>query len=89
MNVNAETSAIDAAPPLLRNPHFDDQRVVWDDEYSGAYQPEAYDQQFDDQWRLFLERKTGFCDHTGVETGDEYIDDRIAELTGVHDVLQR
>ncbi len=53
------------------------------------YEPVAYDEQFDDQWRLFLERKTGFCDHTGVETSDEYIDDRIAELTGVKDVLYR
>ncbi len=87
--MNAETSAIDASPALPRNPHFDDQRVVWSDEYSGAYLPVAYDQQFDDQWRLFLERKTGFCDHTGVETSDEYIDDRIAELTGVRDVLHR
>jgi len=31
----------------------------------------------------------GFCDHTGVETSDEYIDDRIAELTGVRDFLWR
>ncbi len=74
---------------LPRNPHFDDARVVWSDEYAGLYAPVAYDEQFDDQWRLFLERKTGFCDHTGVETSDEYIDDRIAELTGVSNVLYR
>lgn len=72
-----------------RNPHFDDDRVVWSDEWSGLYEPVAYDQQFDDQWRLFLQRETGFCDHTGVETSDEYIDDRIAELTGVRDYLLR
>ena len=78
-----------AAAALPRNPHFDDQRVIWSDAYSGAYEPVAYDQQFDDQWRLFLSRQTGFCDHTGVETSDEYIDDRIAELTGVRDVLWR
>jgi 2-polyprenyl-3-methyl-5-hydroxy-6-metoxy-1,4-benzoquinol methylase len=80
-------SAPASASPAIRNPHFDDLRVVWSDEYSGQYQPVAYDQQFDDQWRLFLDRATGFCDHTGVETSDEYIDDRIAELTGVRDYL--
>lgn len=69
------------------NPHFDQDRVVWSDDYSGQYQPVPYDQQFDDQWRLFLERQVGFCDHTGVETSDDYIDDRIYELTGVRDYL--
>ncbi|MGA1223295.1 MAG: class I SAM-dependent methyltransferase [Phycisphaerales bacterium] len=83
----AESASMPSALP--RNPHFDDKRVVWSDEYSGVYAPVAYDEQFDDQWRLFLDRETGFCDHTGVETSDEYIDDRIAELTGVRDVLWR
>lgn len=83
------TSTAHASRQLPRNPHFDDQRVIWSDAYCGVYEPVAYDEQFDDQWRLFLERKTGFCDHTGVETSDEYIDDRIAELTGVRDVLYR
>lgn len=85
------TAATDraAAPALPRNPHFDDHRVVWSDAYSGQYAPIAYDQQFDDQWRLFLEGREGFRDHTGVETSDEYIDDRIAELTGVRDFLWR
>ena len=72
-----------------RNPHFDDGRILWKDEYSSQYEAVAYDQQFDDQWRRFLERDRGFCDHTGVETSDEYIDDRIAELTGVRDYLWR
>ncbi|MDI9404140.1 MAG: methyltransferase domain-containing protein [Limnohabitans sp.] len=72
-----------------RNPHFDDDLVVWDDAYSGRYEGVAYDEQFDDQWRLFLEGRTGFHTHTGVETTDEYIDDRIAELTGVRDYLWR
>ena len=71
------------------NPHFDHGRVVWDDAWSGLYAPVAYDRQFDDQWRLFLERRIGFCDHTGVETSDEYIDDRIAELTGERDWMFR
>jgi SAM-dependent methyltransferase len=74
---------------LSRNPDFDDGLVVWSDEYSGRYQPITYGQQFDDQWRFFLEGKRGFRDHTGVETSDPYIDDRIFELTGVRGVLER
>jgi SAM-dependent methyltransferase len=74
---------------LPRNPHFDDDRVIWSDAYSGQYQPVRYDEQFDHQWKLFLERKIGFRDHTGVETADEYIDDRIREITGVEDYLLR
>ena len=73
----------------LRNPHFDDNRVVWHDSYSGLYQPIPYGDQFDDQWRLHLEGATGYVKHTGVETDDEYIDDRILELTGVKDFLLR
>jgi len=72
-----------------RNPDFDDGLVIWSDEYSGRYQPVNYDQQFDDQWRLFLEGKRGFRDHTGVEISDPYIDDRIFELTGVSGVVER
>jgi 2-polyprenyl-3-methyl-5-hydroxy-6-metoxy-1,4-benzoquinol methylase len=85
----SDPTTSDRTTTLPRNPHFDDHRVVWSDAYAGQYAPVAYDQQFDDQWRLFLSRQTGFCDHTGVETSDEYIDDRIAELTGVRDVLWR
>lgn len=70
-----------------KNPHFDERRVLWKDEYSGLYQPVAYEEQFDDQWRLYLERAQGFHSHTGVETSDEYVDDRIYELTGVPDFL--
>lgn len=69
------------------NPHFDHDRVIWSDDYQGQYQPVPYDEQFDGQWRLFLERQIGFCNHTGVETSDDYIDDRIFELTGVRDYL--
>ena len=83
------TGATHDQKTTVRNPHFDDGIVVWDDSLSGRYQPVAYDEQFDDQWRLFLEGRTGFHTHTGVETSDEYIDDRIAELTGVHDHLWR
>lgn len=77
------------APVVGRNPDFDDGLVIWDDSYSGRYQPVTYSEQFDDQWRLFLERQRGFCDHTGVETSNQYIDDRIYELTGVSDVIKR
>jgi 2-polyprenyl-3-methyl-5-hydroxy-6-metoxy-1,4-benzoquinol methylase len=69
------------------NPHFDQDRVEWRDEYSGLYEPVEYDKQFDEQWRLFLERKVGFYNHTGVETSDKYVDDRIYELTGRPDYL--
>lgn len=71
------------------NPHFDHERTVWSDEYSGQYQPVEYADQFDDQWRMFLEQKVGFREHTGVETSDPYIDDRIYELTGVSGYLER
>jgi len=69
------------------NPHFDCNRVIWKDEYSGLYKPVDYGEQFDHQWRLFLEKKTGFTQHTGVETEDAWINDRIFDLTGVEDFL--
>jgi SAM-dependent methyltransferase len=72
-----------------RNPDFDDGLVIWSDDFSKRYEPVAYDQQFDGQWRLFLEKRRGFHDHTGVETSDPYIDDRIFELTGIKGVLER
>ncbi|PPD04279.1 MAG: hypothetical protein CTY29_06340 [Methylobacter sp.] len=74
---------------VLPNPDFDDGLTIWDDVYTGQYQPVVYSEQFDGQWRLFLERKRGYCNHTGVETSDQYIDDRIYELTGVRDVMLR
>ena len=69
------------------NPHFDHHRVIWKDEYSGQYLPIDYSEQFDPQWKLFLEQRRGFTHHTGVETGDAWIDDRIFDLTGHHGVL--
>ncbi len=68
---------------MTRNPHFDDNRILWNDSYSGLYEPVPYEDQFDGQWRLYLDKARGFHAHTGVETSDEYIDDRIYELTGV------
>jgi SAM-dependent methyltransferase len=69
------------------NPHFDDHRVIWKDEYSGVYAPIDYSSQFDPQWKLFLEQRRGFTRHTGVETDDEWIDDRVYDLTGHHGVV--
>jgi len=69
------------------NPHFDDERVIWKDEYSGLYEPVNYGEQFDDEWRLFLEGKTGFTKHTGVETDLAWINDRIFDLTGIENQL--
>jgi 2-polyprenyl-3-methyl-5-hydroxy-6-metoxy-1,4-benzoquinol methylase len=77
--------ATDNTPP--RNPDFDDDRVIWDDAWSGIYKPVPYSQQFDGQWKLYLEQRRGFHNHTGVETTDEYIDDRIYEITNVKDYL--
>lgn len=75
---------------MIRNPHFDDNRVLWSDAYSGEYAPAAYEAQFDGQWRLYLDGARGFREHTGVETSDEYVDDRILEITGVsHFSLRR
>lgn len=71
------------------NPHFDHDRILWNDEYDGHYGPVQYSEQFDGQWKLFLEGKEGFVRHTGVDTSDEYIDDRIKELTGVGYFLHR
>jgi len=72
----------------VTNPHFDEDRVVWRDEYSGLYAPVDYGSQFDDQWRLFLEGKVGFNRHTGVETSDPWIDERIHELTGTRGFIE-
>ena len=69
------------------NPHFDHGRVIWKDDYSGQYPPIDYSTQFDAQWRLFLEKQPGFRAHTGVETDDAWIDDRIYDLTGQRGVL--
>jgi 2-polyprenyl-3-methyl-5-hydroxy-6-metoxy-1,4-benzoquinol methylase len=47
----------------------------------------AYGDEFDRQWKLFLQGQQGFTNHTGVETDDEWIDDRIYDLTGHRGVL--
>ena len=50
-----EEGAEESVGSAVINPHFDEDRVVWKDEYSGLYHPVDYGAQFDDQWRLFLE----------------------------------
>jgi SAM-dependent methyltransferase len=87
-NLSASMTHVHSAARRV-NPHFDDRRLIWKDEYSGVYEPAPYSEQFDDQWRYFLEKRTGFYNHTGVETADCYIDDRISELTGVTEYLSK
>ena len=69
-----------------RNPHFDEHKVVWSDEYSGTYgpPPTGYDEQFDLQWKLALEGRSEYFDNPGTSTDDVYIDDRVYEWTGKH-----
>lgn len=86
MRLGDETRAIQLR---LANPHFDHNRILWEDAYSGDYQPVRYEEQFDGQWKLFLEGKEGFVKHTGVDTSDVFIDDRIADLTGHGGFLER
>lgn len=76
-------------PAEQRNPHLDDDRVVWRDEYSGGYYPVAYDEQFDRQWQLFRKKTRGFICHAGAETREPWVDERIRELTGVDGFLQK
>jgi len=67
------------------HPHFDLNLVVWDDKYSGQFTPPAdYNNQFDLQWRLALEKANGYQEHPGADISDTYIDDRIYEWTGIH-----
>jgi SAM-dependent methyltransferase len=72
----------------MLNPHFDEDIVVWQDSYSGNYLPVNYDIQFDYEWKLFLNKKIGFCKHTGVEIDDKWINDRIFELTGIRHYIE-
>ena len=68
------------------NPHFDENRVAWRDEYSGRYgpPPTGYDEQFDLQWKLAFEGRSEYFDNPGTSTDDAYIDDRVYEWTGKH-----
>jgi len=67
------------------NPHFDENLLVWKDEYSGRYQPPptTYSDQFELQWKLALDDKT-FYDYSGASIDNDDIDNRICEWTGIH-----
>lgn len=67
----------------LRHPHFDDEILVWNDEYSGRYEapPSGYDDEFEVKWRLALDRDD-FNQGPGARVDDEYIKDRVLEWTG-------
>ena len=67
-----------------RNPHFDEGLLVWRDEYSGRYQspPNGYAEQFDLQWRLYLDVAEGMARAADASVDDEAIADRIFEWTG-------
>jgi SAM-dependent methyltransferase len=71
---------------MMRNPHFDDDRIVWSDEYSGQFEPPStgYDAEFELQWKIALEQDREFFVAPGASTDDRYIDDRIYEWTGKH-----
>ena len=68
----------------MRNPHFDDGRVVWSDEYSGLYEPPQYEEQFELQWNIALNGNPEYFDNPGASTEDDYIADRVYEWTGQH-----
>ncbi|WP_022663491.1 class I SAM-dependent methyltransferase [Paucidesulfovibrio longus] len=57
--------------------------TVWDDSYSGKYPPPQYEQQFELQWKLALEKEE-FFQTPGSSTEEKYINDRVFEWTGVH-----
>jgi SAM-dependent methyltransferase len=68
----------------MKNPHFDDGLLIWNDKYSGRYEPPPdYSEQFDLQWKLAM-RDPEFNDVPGASIADEYIEDRIYEWTGNH-----
>jgi SAM-dependent methyltransferase len=70
----------------MLNPHFDQGRVVWRDEYSGQYGPPdmGYSEQFDLQWKTALEGNEEYFATPGASTADDHIDDRVYEWTGKH-----
>lgn len=68
----------------MLNPHFDENRVVWRDEYSGRYEPRVYDQEFELQWKLAFAGNKEYFDNPGTSTDDAYIHDRVYEWTGKH-----
>ncbi len=67
----------------LRNPHFDDGRIVWRDEYSGRYEAprSGYDDEFEVKWRLALDQDD-YYQGPGARVDDESVKDRVFEWTG-------
>jgi SAM-dependent methyltransferase len=70
----------------MLNPHFDENLVVWSDEYSGRYNPPptGYGEQFDLQWKRAIEGDKHYFEYPGASTDDEYIEDRVYQWTGTH-----
>lgn len=69
---------------MQKNPHFDDNLVLWDDAYSGRYTtPEGgYKEQFDLQWAIASSKLDDYYHTPGASYDDIYINDRIIEWTG-------
>jgi SAM-dependent methyltransferase len=68
----------------MLNPHFDQNRIVWSDEYSGLYETPVYEQQHELQWKVALDGNKEYFDNPGASTDDKYIHDRVYEWTGKH-----
>lgn len=68
------------------NPHFDENLLIWSDQYSGKYPPPSngYSEEFNLQWKLALEGNMDYFNAPGASTDDRYIDDRVYEWTGKH-----
>lgn len=57
--------------------------AVWRDELSGQFPPPpSYAEEFELQWKLALNGRADYYDHSGVSLDDEQIADRIYEWTG-------
>lgn len=68
----------------MRNPHFDDGILIWNDALSGRYDPpeSGYAEQFDLQWKLYSDGH--FQRSVDASTDESAIADRIYELTHQH-----
>ena len=56
---------------------------VWRDEYSGCFAPPpSYAEEFELQWKLALDGRADYYDHSGVSLDDRQIADRVYEWTG-------
>jgi len=71
-----------------RNPHHDENRVVWRDHFSGLYPAVNYSVQFDMQWRLALEDSTSeFGTESSVRLDDCALNDMIQSTFGDRNYL--